>query len=215
VASLVTDGPVGALGGKGVNFTGPVTINGAAGSVTAKSFTGATFTGTSVGAFAVSGDVTNSTLTLSAPFAGGSFGVGKFSVGSMMSGSTLSASGNIGNVKVTNLTGSSIKAGIADSASRFPQTTDLQAAGIGNVTTKTFSDSVIAGHTLGKLKLGLIDTDNAGVPFGITADVLAGVQGTNATKQKLKLIAFADPAALATALATQPFATGDFTIRLA
>ena len=73
----------------------------------------------------------------------------------------------------------------------------------------------IAADTLGKLKFATVVTDNDGTPFGIAADVFAGLQATNSSKQKLKLTAQDDPALLTTALAAQTFDTGDFEIRLA
>ena len=83
------------------------------------------------------------------------------------------------------------------------------------MTAKTFANSVIAADTLGRLNLGTITTDNAATPFGLTADVIGGLQAANASRERLRLILVDDPAVLAAQLAAQPFTAGDFTIRLA
>src|SRR5204863_8611793 len=101
-------------------------------------------------------------------------------------------------------------------APRFPQTTDLLPGGaVGNVSVKTFSNSVIAAGTLGKVKLAHIVTANSGTAFGLTADLLGGLAASNEAKERLKLPATSDPAALDSELAAQTFAAGDFVIRLA
>jgi hypothetical protein len=216
VPSLTTDGAVGTLGGKGVTFAGPVSVNGRIGTLTAAGLAGATVTADSIGTTKVTGDVTTTTITLDAPFAAGSLAAGKFTVGGAFSQSRLTAAGAIGPVKATTLIRSEIYSAIGGIAERFPQTTDLLPEGaIGNVTSKNFADSVIAADALGKLKLGTILTDNQSVPMGVTADAFAGLQANNESQQKLKLIATDDPAVLSAVLAATPFASGDFVIRLA
>jgi hypothetical protein len=216
IASVTTDGPVASLGGKGVTFTGPVTVNGRVGTLTAAATNGATITADSIGVMKVAGDVAQTTVTLDDPFASGTFALGKLSVGGAFSQSRITTAGAIGPVKAATIIRSEIYSAVSGTAARFPATGDLSAEGlIGNVTAKNFADSVIAADTLGKLKLGTVVTDNAAAQFGIAADAFNGLQATNPSKQKLKLTAQDDPALLTTALAAQTFDAGDFVIRLA
>lgn len=216
IASVTADGAVASLGGKGVTFTGPVTVNGRIGAMTAAAMNGATITADSIGSMKVAGDVAQTTITLDEPFASGTFGLGKLAVGGAFSQSRITVAGAIGPVKATTIIRSQIYSAVSDTAARIPATTDLSAEGlIGNVTAKTVADVVIAADTLGKVKLGTVVTDNDGTPFGIVADAFAGLQATNPSKQKLKLTATDDPALLTAALAAQTFDAGDFLIRLA
>jgi hypothetical protein len=218
VPALSTDGAAAAVGGKGVAFTGTVTIGGALGTLAASRLTAASVTADSLGAVKIGGDVTSSTITLGAPAAAtaGAPAVRRVSVSGAFIGSRITTAGAIGPVNVKTMTASEIYSGVADAAARFPATSDLAATGaIGNVTTKTFADSVIAGHVLGRMKFGQIVIANNGVPFGLTADVLGGLTAANDSKQRVKLLLTEDPAVLAAALSAQGFTTGDFEIRLA
>jgi hypothetical protein len=67
---------------------------------------------------------------------------------------------------------------------------------------------------MGRINLGLIDTDNGGAPFGVAADAIAALSGFNADAQRLRLLAQDDPDVLAAALPALPFTFGDFQIRL-
>jgi hypothetical protein len=215
VPALTTDGPAASVGGKGAAFTGNVTIGGALGTFTASRLSGATVTADSLGAVKIGGDVTSSTITLDAPAAAGVLAVRSVSVSGAFTGSRIAAAGAIGPVKVKSMTGSEIYSGVADTAPRFPATSDLAGTGaVGNVTAKTFADSVIAGHVLGRIKFGQIVTANSGTPFGLAADVLGGLTAANESKQKLKLPLTDDPAILAAELSAQAFTTGDFAMRL-
>jgi hypothetical protein len=215
ITSVTADGAVASLGGKGVTLAGLVTVNGRISTLTAATTNGATITADSIGSMKVTGDVAQTTITLDAPFASGTFALGKLAVVGAFSQSRITAAGAIGPVKAATIIRSEIYSAVSSSAARFPATTDLSAEGlIGSVTAKNFADSVIAADTLGKLKLGTVVTDNAGTQFGIAADAFAGLLATNPSKQKLKLTATDEPAALTAALAAQTFDAGDFVIRL-
>jgi hypothetical protein len=216
VPALTTDGPAASVGGKGAAFTGAVTVGGTLGTLSASRLTSATVTAESLGAMKISGDVTNSTVTLDTPATAGVLTVRSVSVAGAFTGSRITSAGAIGPVKVKTMSGSEIYSGVADAAARFPAPSDLAATGaVGNVTAKTFADSVIAGHVLGRLKFGQIVTANNATPFGLTADVLGGLTAANESKQKLKLTLTDDPAVLTAELAAQSFVQGDFVISLA
>lgn len=215
VASITTDGAASSIGGKGTVFTGAVTINGALGTLTAAGLSGATVTADSIGNTRISGDVTDSTIDLDAPYSVGSFAARTFAVSRGFAASRLSAIGAISTVKIGSLSASEIFSGVAEATARFPATSDLANDGaIISITGKTFTDSVLAADTLGKLKIGTITPGNDGHPFGIVADSFASLQATNAPGQKLTLIAADNPNDLAASLTAQEFEFGDFAIRL-
>jgi hypothetical protein len=159
--------------------------------------------------------VTASDFTPTAPFAAGQLALRSFSSGDFI-GSRITAAGAIGNVKIKTMTFSEIHSGVTNSEVNFPATSELSPQGsVGSVTVKTLVDSSIAADTLGRLRFGEVITANGDAPFGVTADVIGGLQAINESGQRLRLSLSDDPAALAAALAAQPFATGDFIIRLA
>lgn len=214
VKAITTDGSMASIGGRGVLLADDINVSGTLGSVTASRMLNADIAADSIGTIKVAGEVAVSTVTPRAPFAAGQFALRSFTSGDFIN-SRISAVGAIGNVKVKSMTFSEIHSGVTNADVDFPTTSDLSADGaIGNVTIKTFSGSAIAADTLGRLKFGTITTANAGDPFGITADVIGGLQASNESRQRLKLGFTDDPASLAAQLAAQSFATGDFVIRL-
>jgi hypothetical protein len=215
VPSVGTDGAASSIGGKGSLFIGSATVNGSLKSLTASGLSGATVTADSIGVTKIGGDAIDSTITLDAPYSGGSFAAKTFTVSRSFSGSRLFATGAIGTVRIGTLTGSEIYSGVNENALRFPATSDVANDGaIVSVASKIFADSVVAADTMGKLKLGAITTANGGNAFGIVADSFTSLQATNASKQKLTLIAADDPNDLAALLTAQEFESGDFAIRL-
>jgi hypothetical protein len=218
VPTVTTDGPAASVGGKGAAFTGAVTVGGALGALTGSRLTTSTVTARSLGSMKFGGDVTNSTITLDAPAAAaaGSFAVRNVSVSGAFTNSRITSKGALGSVKVKTMTGSEIYSGVADAAPQFPATADLNGGGaVANVAVRTFSDSVIAAETLGRISLGKVITANNGSPFGVTTGFLAGLTAGNESKEKLRLILVGDLNALDAQHSLQDFTTGDFAIRVA
>jgi hypothetical protein len=165
--------------------------------------------------------MTNSTLTLEDPFVPLAPVLGSLAVKGAVTGSRIAAAGNIGSIKAGSLVDSEVYAGVTGDG-RFPSL----AADFANeafiaklslkapLGTASFDNSVVAANNMGRISLGLIDTDNGGVPFGVAADAIASLVGSNASGQRLRLTALDDPAVLAAALPALPFTFGDFQIRL-
>lgn len=214
VPALTADGALNSLGGLGVNLTGAATVGGPVNKTTFTRMTNATLTAPSIRNMKVVGDVVGSNVSLTGGFVPGGLTLGKF-IGGTVSGSRISSGGNIGAFKATTLVNSEVFAGVAG-ADRFPNdATDLPSeAGIAKIAVGTFDNSVVAARNLGNLKLGVIDTDNAATPFGVTAHAIAGLQATNAAGQRLRLTRLTDPAVLAATLTAQGFTPGDFAVRL-
>lgn len=215
VPVLTADGPAASVGGKGAAFTGGMTVGGALAALSASRLTNATVIARSMGTMKIGGDVTNSTITLDAPAADASLAMKSVSISGGFTNSRITAAGAIGAVKVKSMTGSEIYSGVADTAARFPAAADVTGGAVGNIAVKTFSDSVIAAGTLGRVSLAKVITANSGTSFGVTTGFLTGLAAANESKQKLRLILVGDAAALDAQMSLQDFTPGDFAIRLA
>jgi len=92
----------------------------------------------------------------------------------------IDAGGGIGSVVADSLSGASLLAGAGIGTDSLSTATFTNtAASIGRVQVKsTFSDSVIAGWTVGRVKLGSVQTAAGGSPFGIVGDHITSVQTT-------------------------------------
>ena len=220
VAGITADGALSSVGGKGVNLTGVLDVNGRIGKAAFNSLTGATVTAGSILSLAVAGNVSSSTVTAEDGFVPLAPSLGTLAVKGRVENSTIASAGNIFSVKAAGMVGSNVYAGLAAGADRFPGAGAFASeAGILKLTLKgaagaaTFDDSVIAADNLGKINLGVVDTDNA-APFGVTGDTVAGLTATNTSRQKLKLTKLDDPTAAATAIAGQTFTYGAFEVRV-
>jgi hypothetical protein len=221
LGGVTSAGPLNTVGGRGVNLLGDLDVNGRINKATFNNVTDADITASSILKMSVAGAMTTSTLTLDDPFAPLVPVLGSLAVRGSITGSRITATGNIGGIKAGSLVGSDVYAGITGT-DRFPSTAGAFAneAVIGRVALKaplgtaSFDNSVIAANNLGRISLGLIDTDNGGVPFGVAADAIASLAGTNASGQRLTLVLLDDPAVLAAALPALPFTFGDLQIHL-
>ena len=221
LGGVTSAGPLLSVGGRGVNLTCDMDVNGRIGKATFNSLTDADVTATDVLKMTVAGALTNSDITLSAPFVPLVRVLGSLAVKGAITDSTISTVGNIGSVKAASLVNSEIYAGIsgtdrlpsvaADFANEALLTKLTLKAPLG---TASFDNSVVAANNMGRISLGLIDSDNGGVPFGVAGDVIAGLTGFNASAQRLRLVALDNPDVLAAALPVLPFTFGDFQIRL-
>jgi hypothetical protein len=221
LAEAVVDGALRAFGGKGLNATGTVDFNGPVAAATFANLSAATVTGTTIGKFNVGGAIVGSTLTVEDPFNPALPTLGSLAVKGSIAGSRITSNGTVGTVKAAGLVGSEIYAGVVG-GERFPSaaTAFANEAALKKLTLKAapgaaaFANSVIAANNLGKINLGVINTDNAATPFGILADTIAGLSATNTSGQRLKLAKLDDPAVLAAVLPTLGFTFGDFQVRL-
>ena len=221
VPDAVVDGALASFGGKGANATGTLDFNGRVNAAALGNATGATISAPSIGKLGVAGSITNSTLALEDPFNAALQALGKLTVKGAIVDSRVETGGTIGALKASRLVNSEVYAGITG-VDRFPSTAASFAseAAIFKLTLKApagtaaFDNSVIAANNLGKINLGLVDTDNAGGPFGLAADAIAAVAATGPTGQRLKLLGLDDPATLAATLTASGFTFGDLQIHV-
>jgi len=219
--ALRVTGPLNTVGGKGVNLTGDMDVNGRINKATFNNVTNADVTADSILKMTLTGTMQDSTVTLADPFTPLVPVLGNLSVRGNINGSTIQSVGNMGGIKAAAMVNSVLRAGVIGT-DRFPSVAGdfANEAGILKVTLKaplgtaSFDNSVIAANNLGRLALGLVDTDNAGVPFGVAGDTIAALGALNSSGQRLRLALLDDPAVYAAMLPQLPFTFGDFQIRL-
>jgi hypothetical protein len=214
-------GPLATFGGKGVDLVGAVDVAGRLNSTSFRNISGATLTATSIGKMNVGGTVVSSTLSATDAFNPLLPGLASLVVKGAISGSRVSATGTIGSLTAGSLLNSEVYAGVVG-ADRFPSVAAdfASEAAIQKLNLKgargvaSFDNSVIAANNLGKISLGVVDTDNGGVPFGVAADAIASIAALGTTGQKLRLTQLDDPTGLGARLTATGFTFGDFQIRL-
>jgi regulation of enolase protein 1 (concanavalin A-like superfamily) len=102
-------------------------------------------------------------------------------VGGAINGGQVRAAGSIGSVSAAGLIDSDVFAGIADSTTQLPASpADFASVAAINSVVVTgrklpfaVQNSNVAAPTLGHVNFGTVDTDNAGIPFGLAAHALA------------------------------------------
>ena len=105
-----------------------------------------------------------------------------------MSDVSLIASVSIGNVTADTITGSTLFAGVEDGLDTLPTAADQftsHTSRIGAVkvmakASNAFSNTLIAGWSVGAVKLGSVQVADNGTPFGVTGNAIASVTTTNA-----------------------------------
>ncbi len=213
-----------ALSAKTANVTGNVNVTGALTSVSIKSLTGGSVTTETIKTLSVASDVTNSTITITGnPLPLFAPSLRTFTVKGQIVNSTIDSNGTIGTLKAYALLGSNIYAGRNGSDSFPNDQADLDSAvAIRSLslvtprqpTAQTFSDSVIAASQIGTLRLGVVDTDNGGDAFGVTADLIASIRATDLLGERLSATRLNDPTLAASELAEDGFTFGDLEIRV-
>jgi hypothetical protein len=110
--------------------------------------------------------------------------------------------GGIGSIVAGSITGSTIFAGLADTAAAGALPTDKSVfsapVAIGSVSLKSktppqFTNSVIAAATLGKMNLGVVAVNNSGTAFGLAADAVGSVLATAADGAPIRGSGLTDP----------------------
>ena len=221
LGEAVLDGALRAFGGRGLNAVGTIDFNGPVAAASFRDLSSATVTATSVGKFNVAGSVVGSSLIVEDPFNPVVPALGSLAVRGAITGSRVSTGGTIGTLKAAGLVGSEVYAGVVG-GERFPTSAAAFAneAGVKKVTLKAapgapaFANSIIAANNLGRVNLGVINTDNGASPFGVAAGTVAFLGATGPSGQRLRLSKLDNPAVLAAALPGLGFTFGDFEIRL-
>jgi peptidyl-prolyl cis-trans isomerase A (cyclophilin A) len=164
---------------------------------------------TALKALSVKGDMDTVNLTLS----GAGNALGKATISGAITNTRIQAANGIGSITAASMNASTIYAGVNTDGGILPTAPDDFTAGSssilsvslkGNSGTPTFVNSNIAARSLGKVSLGIVQTGNAGVPFGIAGDTIASVAGSG--NGAIKLSKLADP--------SQSTTQDDFNIRV-
>jgi hypothetical protein len=134
-------------------------------------------------ALSVKGNMDTVNLTLS----GGGVALGKATIGGAITRTRIQAASGIGSITAASMTDSTIYAGVNTDSGILPTAPEDFTAGSSSILsvtlkgaagTPTFVNSNIAARTLGKISLGIVQTGNAGVPFGLAGDTVASVAGS-------------------------------------
>lgn len=151
------------------SFTGPIKTLAVAGDLAG------TLNAGSVRSFRA-GTISGATITLIQPTAAGAFALNSLKVKGAIANSNIRATASdVGTVSAGSIVNSTIYAGVSsavgtalpDSADDFVAPATIRAVNVRNRTSASFVNSSIAASTLGRLNLGVINTDNGGVPFGL------------------------------------------------
>ena len=125
----------------------------------------------------------------------GSIGRARFA--GALASATLRSAGPIGAVSAASVSGSRIFAGVADAVTGLPASpADFAngSASIGSLAVRgTFTDSLVAAPTIGRLTLPSVPTSNNNRPFGVAADLIRSAAVTVGPRA-LRLSNLGDPA---------------------
>jgi hypothetical protein len=120
-----------------------------------------------------------------------------------ISGTNVRSNGSIGTVTAGSINASSIFAGVIepggpavvlpDGPDDFVPGVSIRAVNVRNRTAPAFAASYIAAASLGKLNLGMANTNNGGVPFGVAALDIASFSAADGSGEVLRATRLDDP----------------------
>ena len=149
------------------------------------------------------GSMTGANVTLTQPTAAGAVALGSFSARGAVSNSNIrAAAANIGSVVAGSISNSTIYAGVnpgegaglPDAPADFIAPATIRSVVVRNRTGPSFVGSDIAAQTLGSMNLGVIQTANGGVPFGLAAETTASVTAADAAGARIRYARLDEPA---------------------
>jgi cyclophilin family peptidyl-prolyl cis-trans isomerase len=135
------------------------------------------------------GSITGSNIRLNLAPATKAVGLGRLTSRGAITNSLVRSTASIGTVTAGAINGSSIYAGVTATEGGFLPTAVgdfASASSIRGVTVRNggtaagFVNSDIAAATLGRMSLGVVQVDNAGVPFGLAADTVLSLSAIGA-----------------------------------
>ena len=188
-----------------VGSTGPAWVGNFAGGVRSFSTTGdlsGTLNAASVNRLRV-GSMTGANVNLTqAPAPRTAPALGQLVSTGAITNSAIRSSHDLGNINAGGITGSTIYAGVVPPAGTLLPTDPaafVTPATIRGVNIRTrgapgFSKSAIAASTLGRMNLGLVNTENGGVPFGLAGQTIASVNATGSAGNSVRRSRLTEPA---------------------
>ena len=198
----IVSGPVGSVSAGAI---GPIWSGNFAGPVNSFKVTGnlsGALTAPSVRSVSA-GSVTSAAITLTQAPTPGVTNLGSLRSAGAVSGTNVRSNGNIGTVTAGSIDSSSIFAGVIepggpavalpDGPDDFVPGVSIRAVNVRNRTAPSFVASYVAAASLGKLNLGMANTNNAGVPFGVAALDIASFSATDTTGDSLRAARLDDP----------------------
>jgi hypothetical protein len=135
------------------------------------------------------GSITSSNIVLTLAPAAKAVGLNSLSSTGAITNSLIRSAANIGTVTAGSISGSSIYAGVSATTGGFLPTAVGDFASASSIrgvtvrnrgTTPGFANSDVAASALGRMNLGLVQVDNAGVPFGLAADTIQSLSAVGA-----------------------------------
>jgi cyclophilin family peptidyl-prolyl cis-trans isomerase len=135
------------------------------------------------------GSITGSNIVLTLAPAAKAVGLNSLSSSGAITNSLIRSAANIGTVTAGAISGSSIYAGVSATTGGFLPTAVGDFASASSIrgvtvrnrgTTPGFANSDVAASALGRMNLGLVQVDNAGVPFGLAADTIQSLSAVGA-----------------------------------
>jgi hypothetical protein len=149
------------------------------------------------------GSLTGANITLVQPSAAGAVALGSLNAKGAISNTNIRAAGaDIGAVSALSIANSTLYAGVnpaegaalPDAATDFVAPATIRTETVRNRAAASFVNSDIAARTLGRMNLGVINTANGGVPFGIAAETIASVSAADAAGARLRYARLDDAA---------------------
>ena len=148
------------------------------------------------------GSITSSNIVLTLAPAAKAVGLNSLSSTGAITNSLIRSAANIGTVTAGSISGSSIYAGVSattggflpTAVGDFASTSSIRGVTVRNRgTTPGFANSDVAASALGRMNLGLVQVDNAGVPFGLAADTIQSLSAVGAGGAPIRTAVLTDP----------------------
>jgi cyclophilin family peptidyl-prolyl cis-trans isomerase len=145
--------------------------------------------------------LTGANLTLTQPAAAGAVALRGLNAKGAITGSNIRAvASDIGTVSALSIVNSTIFAGFNPESAALPAAatdiagnTTIKGVTVRNRSAASFVNSDVAARNIGKLNLGVVNTSNAGVPFGAAADTITSVVANDAAGAPIKFSRLDDP----------------------
>ena len=147
--------------------------------------------------------VTGANITLTQPPAPGATSLGSLNAAGAISDTRIRSSGNIGTITAASVVNSSIFAGVVETAGEpvalpnsptaFNPGVSIRGVNVRNRAAPSFVASYIAAASLGRMNLGMVNTNNGGVPFGVAALDIASISVTDADGTPIRAARLGDP----------------------
>ena len=160
------------------------------------------FSAVSLGSLRV-GSMTGANVALAQAGTAGAVALGSLNSRGAITNSNIRASaGEILSISALSVANSTIYAGVGpnegaglpDAAADFIAPAVIRSVTVRNRAAPSFVGSDIAARTLGRMSLGVVQTANGGVPFGLAAETIASVAAADAAGARIRYARLDDPA---------------------